>query len=115
MKSPNEPRQKADWEQLDSGRRNMIALAVVPLVLFGLGSRAGAADTATCFDLESLPAAQKRLRRSLGFRLATPEEQKHCGSCAFFTASTGDCGNCAMLSGGVVATQYVCESWATKS
>jgi hypothetical protein len=115
MKSPKHPHQKAEQRYVDSQRRHVFALATVPLLLLGVGSRARAADTAACFDLESLPASQKRLRRSIGFRLAEKEATQRCGSCAFFTASAGDCGKCEMLSGEVVSTAYVCDSWAAKS
>lgn len=116
MKLPNASPLKTESEIVDSGRRQIVALATLalPLTLLGLNSRACAADAA-CFDLESLPSAQKRQRRSLGFKLAEANQPKHCGSCAFFTASGGDCGTCAMLSGGVTSTAYVCDSWAAKS
>jgi hypothetical protein len=87
----------------------------LPLLLLGLGSRARAADAAACFDLEALPASQKRQRRSLNFKLADAGDPKHCGSCAFFTAASSDCGTCQMLSGGTTSTAYVCDSWAAKS
>lgn len=114
MKLPNYLPQKTEQEVVNSARRNVVALATVPLLVLGFGSRASA-EEAACFDLEALPANQKRIRRSLGFRLAAMDDQKRCGACAFFTASAGDCGTCAMLSGGVVSTAYVCESWAAKS
>ena len=114
MKLPNCPPPETKQEAVNSARRNVVALAALPLLVFGFGSQSSAADAA-CFDLESLPANQKRMRRSLGFKLAAMDDQKRCGACAFFTASTGDCGTCAMLSGGVVSTAYVCDSWAAKS
>jgi hypothetical protein len=116
MKLPNAPHPKADLEIVDNSRRKVVALATMalPVLLLGLGSRVSAAEAAACFDLESLPASQKRQRRSLGFKAAT-DAQKHCGSCAFFTATAGGCGTCEMLSGGITSTAYVCDSWAAKS
>ncbi|MFD2430659.1 high-potential iron-sulfur protein [Sphingobium scionense] len=40
---------------------------------------------------------------------------KRCGLCAFFTAAQPGCGKCALLSGGIVPTEGVCDSWAKKS
>ena len=102
-------------EDVNHARRKVFVLAAAPLLLLGLDSYASAAESAACFDMESMPANQKSMRRSLGFKLESPDDKKHCGTCAFFTASAGDCGKCAMLSGGAVATTNVCDSWAAKS
>jgi High potential iron-sulfur protein len=115
MKSAKCPSPETEQEVVNGARRKVVGIAIMPLLLIGLGSRAGAADPAACFDLESLPASQQRLRRSLGFRLAGADDQQHCGTCAFFIASDGGCGKCEMLSGGIVSTANVCESWAAKS
>ena len=93
----------------------MFALATAPLLLLSLGSRARAADAAPCVDLDAMPVNQKSLRRSLGFKLQAVDASKRCGTCAFFTSSAGDCGKCAMLSGGAVAAGSVCDSWSPKS
>lgn len=89
-------------------RRSILALAAAPVLLVGL------AEAEPCFDMSSMPANQKSMRRSLGFKLESADAGKRCGSCAFYTVSAGDCGKCALLSGGVVAAANVCDSWAAK-
>lgn len=90
-------------------RRRLFALAVAPVALVGWGEPAGAA----CFDTNAMPANQKSMRRSLGFKDATDAE-KRCGTCAFYATTAADCGKCALLSGGAVAAANVCDSWAAK-
>jgi hypothetical protein len=102
-------------ERVDRARRrSILALAAAPVLLLCLGTRSKAADAAPCVDLDSMPANQKSMRRSLGFKLQAPDANKRCGTCAFYTATAGDCGKCALLSGGVVAAENVCDSWAAK-
>ena len=99
---------------IDAGRRSLLALtASAPFLLLGLGQRAEAQDGA-CVDPNTLPANQKSMRRSLGFKLQAPDPKKRCGNCAFFTPSSSGCGKCALLSGGIVAAGSVCDSWAAK-
>ena len=102
-------------KDVDPVRRSLVGLAATaPLLLLVSGERALAQDNA-CFDPNALPANQKSMRRSLGFKLQAPDPKKKCGTCAFFTAPKGDCGKCALLSGGIVAAGNVCDSWAPKS
>ena len=97
-------------------RRQVLGLAAAsPLILLGLASASKAADPAACFDLDTLPASQQSLRRSLNFKPQSPDPKKHCGICAFFTAADGGCGKCALLSGGPVSFNSVCDSWAAKT
>jgi len=96
-----------------SRRRVLQAAAAAPVIL--LSGAALAASSAACFDLNSMPADEKSLRTSLGFKAQSTDSNKRCGICAFFTASTGDCGKCTLLSGGPVAATSVCDSWASKS
>lgn len=118
MRSPNCPHpdsDSAETERVDSARRlSILALAAAPVLFVCLGARASAAEAAPCVDPDSIPANQKSMRRSLGFKLQAPDANKHCGTCAFYTVSAGDCGKCALLSGGVVAAENVCDSWAAK-
>jgi hypothetical protein len=94
-----------------SRRRLLGTVAAAPVVLF-LHRRAPAA--AACFDLNSMPADEKSLRTSLGFKAQSTDSSKRCGACTFFTASAADCGKCTLLSGGAVSTSSVCDSWAAK-
>ena len=96
-------------------RRGLFAFAAGAGLLM-LGRKAPAQEAAAqCFNPDSLPASQKSLRQSLGFQLQSADPKKHCASCAFFTATSGGCGTCMLLSGGAVTTQSVCNSWALKS
>jgi hypothetical protein len=97
-----------------SRRRVLRAAAWAPALLV-LSRSAPAADSAACFDLDSMPASEKSLRSSLGFKAQSADNNKRCGTCAFFSASKGDCGKCDLLSGGAVAATSVCDSWAMKS
>lgn len=91
-------------------RRKLIAvLAMAPAAV--LATRAQAA---ACYDPASLPAAQRNMRRSLGFVDTAPDARKRCGLCAFFTSASGDCGKCQLLSGGPVPATGHCDSWAAK-
>ena len=98
-------------------RRGLIGLAAgAPLLLAGLATAGRAEDApAICVNLDTLPASQKSMRRSLGFKLQSPDPKKHCGICAFFTGVAGGCGKCQLLSGGAVAATGVCDSWAAKA
>lgn len=97
-------------------RRGLIGLAAgAPLLLAGLATAGHAEDVPVCVNLDTLPASQKSMRRSLGFKLQSPDPNKHCGLCAFFTGAAGGCGKCQLLSGGAVAAASVCDSWAAKA
>jgi hypothetical protein len=101
---------------IDESRRAFLAWsALAPTMLVGLASAAHGADTAPCVNLDALPASQKGMRRSLGFKLESPDPKKHCGICAFFTGPAAGCGKCQLLSGGAVASTSVCDSWAAKA
>ena len=97
-------------------RRAVMRLAVcAPLLAAGLASPLAAEDAPVCVNLDALPASQKSMRRSLGFKLQSPDPKKHCGICSFFTGAAGGCGKCQLLSGGAVAATSVCDSWAAKA
>lgn len=90
-------------------RRTMLGLvAIAPLAI------AAQAHAASCADPATLSAAQKSMRKSLGFKSPAPDPVKHCATCAFFTGKGADCGPCALLSGGIVPANGVCDSWAKK-
>ena len=101
---------------MNKSRRNLVvAAAKIPLLLTVVGAVARAADESPCVDLDSLPASQKSMRRSLGFKAASTDPKKRCGLCVFFTASASNCGTCGLLNGGAVTTSSVCDSWAAKA
>ena len=111
LKHPN----KGD-EIVDPTRRRALGLAAAaPFVLLGLAASAKAADAPACYDYDLMPANQKSMRLSLGFKDASQDPNKHCGLCRFFTASSGGCGTCVLLSGGAVSSGSVCDSWTAKS
>lgn len=93
-----------------SRRSLLVLLALAPL---GMALFADAAGAATCVSPDALSAAQKSMRKSLGFKPSV-DPKKACGACAFFTAAANGCGKCALLSGGVVPADGVCDSWAAK-
>ena len=103
-------------EAVNDGRRGVFALvAAAPLLLLGLGARRAEAQAAACFDPNTLPAAQKSMRRTLNFKLQGPDPKKKCSLCAFYKPPGANCGKCDLLSGGMVAAASVCDSWAAKS
>lgn len=99
---------------MNYSRRRVLRAAAAAPVLLVLSRTAAGADSAKCFDLDSMPAGERSLRTSLGFKSQSSDGNKRCGTCAFFTASAGDCGKCTLLSGGAVASTSVCDSWAAK-
>lgn len=103
-------------EEMVLSRRGLIRLAAcAPLLAAGFATRGAAQDAPVCVNLDTLPASQKGMRRSLGFKLQSPDPKKHCGICAFFTGPATGCGKCQLLSGGAVAATSVCDSWAAKA
>ena len=97
-------------------RRRLIALvAGAPLFVTGLGVAHAEDAPAICVNLDTLPASQKGMRRSIGFKLQSPDPKKHCSLCSFFTGPAGGCGKCQLLSGGAVAATSLCDSFAAKA
>lgn len=95
-------------------RRGVLGLAAAtPLVL--VTAQARAREAAACVNLDALPASQKSMRRSLGFKAQSTDPKKRCGTCVFFTAAAAGCGKCQLLSGGAVGAASVCDNWAGKS
>lgn len=99
------------WPDGISRRGVTAALVLLPAALMGL---AGQARAQACYDPAALPMSQRSRRRSLGFKEQAPDPKKVCGTCSFFTATSGGCGTCRMLTGGPVAATSVCNSWAGK-
>lgn len=90
-------------------RRGMLAggIRLVPaLALMPLTARSAAA--AACAD------PNDSLRSSLHYVEASPDAQKTCSACAFFTPDAGDCGNCKIFSGPANVKGH-CDSWSAKS
>lgn len=101
---------------MSGSRRHFLALAAgAPLALLAAG-RSRAADSPACYDPAALPFSQKNQRRSLGYVEVSADPAKHCGACAFFTASEqGGCGTCQLLGGAAVRGDAVCSSFAAKA
>jgi len=54
------------------------------------------------------------LRSSLNYIRVAKDREQRCETCAFFSvASSTACGNCAIMSGPVVAAGH-CDSWTAK-
>lgn len=67
-----------------------------------------------CVNLNDMPPAESALRKELGFKLVAPDPAKQCAGCAFFAATTSDCGTCQILNNGATTPHSVCDSWAAK-
>lgn len=100
---------------MDRTRRNFLGAA--GLAALGLMSGAAGAQppAAACFDPSALSLSQKNQRRSLSYADPSPDPNRRCGLCAFFTAGEGQCGTCQILSGGPVEADAVCSSFAARS
>lgn len=105
-----------DPEEIDGDRRSFFALAALPLLVFGLGSRvrAQAPAAAACFNPATLTAGQVNMRKGVKFRAST-DPVKRCGGCMYFAASTEGCGKCQLLLNGPVSETNVCDSWTKKA
>ncbi len=104
-----------DRDDRVGSRRALLVLLGLSSPLLFMERPAHAQDAAACVNLDALPANQKSMRRSLGFKLDAPDPKKRCGSCTFFTATAGACGKCQLLSGGAVGATNVCDNWTGKS
>lgn len=102
----------ANQEKIDSDRRGVIAAAALPLLIFGLGSRANAAEA--CYDVKALTAGQRSLRAGVKFRAST-DPVKKCGTCMYFSGNAAACGKCSILLNGPVSGSDVCDSWTKKA
>jgi High potential iron-sulfur protein len=72
----------------------------------------GSASARLCANPEMMSATELSTRHSLNYTDASPTPQKVCGGCSFFhAAEQGGCGNCDMLSGGLVNKGGHCDSW----
>ena len=99
---------------MDNSRRSFIALAgLTPVALLGARQAFAQAQPA-CVNPNALSLAQKSLRRSVGYVEPSPHGDKRCGLCAFFVAAQNGCGTCQILSGGPVAQNAYCTSFAPK-
>jgi len=95
---------------LPISRRGVVAGAarLVPAVgVASLGAKV--AFAAACADPED------SLRHSLNYAEASPDPQKTCSICAFFTPdSGGGCGQCKIFTGPANPKGH-CDSWSAKS
>lgn len=92
-----------------TGRRDVLRL----ILGTGMIAWSSASFADACFDPAKLSNAG--MRRSLNFQPVSGDPKKKCAGCAFFIkAAAGDCGKCAIFSGGPVSAQSVCDSWASK-
>jgi hypothetical protein len=102
---------------MDHARRQLLILAgIAPLALLVRGTAQAQGQT-ICYDPATLPLAQKRQRRALGYVEISVDQARRCGLCAFFTpgGNSKACGTCQLVSGGPVAAISVCNSYAPRS
>lgn len=102
---------------MQRNRRSFLAVAGLAPLALGLAGRARGAEQAACYDPAALSLSQKRQRRGIGYVEPSADPAKHCGGCAFFTATSGasGCGTCQLLGGGPVNATAVCNSYAPKA
>jgi High potential iron-sulfur protein len=102
---------------VDTNRRRLLAIAGIAPLMFAWRNPAFAADQIACHDPATLPLAQKRQRRAIGYVEPSADPRKRCGGCAFFTpvAKASGCGSCQLLSGGPVVATALCSSFAPKA
>jgi hypothetical protein len=97
-------------------RRRQICwgLAVAGLAALAAPGRVWA-ETTAC-EAADEDAGVTSLRQSLHYSLPSRNADKHCQSCAFFTAApdVAACGSCQLI-GGPVTAIAACDSWAHKS
>lgn len=84
------------------------------IVMSALGLTPSVVKAQACQDASTLPASQRSLRAALGFRPESDDPKRRCGGCAFYAASEGSCGKCALLRGGMVPAVGRCDSWAAR-
>jgi len=97
---------------IDRNRRRLCAaLALAPL---GLAGMAATARAQACYDPAALSFSLRSRRRTLGFVEVAPDPARACKGCEFFTASTGACGACKLMTGGPVTAGSTCNSWAAR-
>ena len=107
-------------EEIDSNRRGFFAVAALPLLVFGLGSRTRAAPApaapSPCYNPANLTAGQANMRKNVDYRKST-DPAKKCGGCMYFSASatTAGCGRCQILLNGPVSAEDVCNTWTKKA
>ena len=83
-----------------SNRRRFLSYAAgsITFACAGLALGSRPARASTCYDPESLPLSQKNRRRGLGFEDVSPDPERECRGCAFFTPGDQEgCGHCMML------------------
>ncbi len=99
-------------EKLFTTRRKAIFRGIkfiAAVALLPIASRTRAADLA-CVEADS-----ESLRQSLTYTDPTPDPEKACTACGFFTPSgKGSCGPCMIMGGPVSGTAH-CESWSKRS
>ncbi|WP_117352613.1 high-potential iron-sulfur protein [Blastomonas fulva] len=95
-------------------RRGLIAQVGLVMLAATSPSVFAQAAPARCYDPATLGLSQRNRRRSLGYVDVSGDAGKQCSECAFFTAGSGACGTCQLLTGGPVAAGGVCGSFARK-
>ena len=96
-------------------RRNLLGLiALAPTGIAAARAQNVPAPAPACYDPAALPTSQRSMRNALGFKDVSPEPAKRCSACVFFTGTKPGCGTCALLSGGGVSANSVCNSFGRK-
>lgn len=75
------------------------------------GEQTGSGDL-VCVDMDALTSAEKSVRRSLNYTESSPNLERSCSGCDFFSPGPGGCGSCTLFSGGAVNPDGRCDSWS---
>jgi len=71
-----------------------------------------------CADPDKLNTAEASLRKSMNYLERSPESERTCSGCAFYTGTAdasgnaGVCGSCRLFDGGPVNAGGHCDSWS---
>ncbi|WP_439102989.1 high-potential iron-sulfur protein [Congregibacter sp.] len=97
-----------------------LQLPLAGSVLLGLSACDAGGDARegvalVCADPDTMTSAQESVRRTLRYSEQSPDSNKACSGCAFFSAAQGGCGSCSIFDGNVVNPAGHCDSWSAAS
>ena len=102
----------------DAAKRMLMVLgaaAVGPSVLAACGGEEGGGDVLNCTDITGLTPAEVTTRQSQAYTDISPQADKHCNNCNFFTAGQANsCGTCTVIKGPIHPEGY-CNLWAARA
>jgi hypothetical protein len=76
-------------------------------------ARAGEREGLVCAKPSALSEAQKQQRKLDNYTEKSPDPDKTCGGCSFFTPGAAGCGKCALFNG-PANPQGRCDDWTAR-